>query len=246
MLHNTKGIVLRTVKYGETSVIVSIYTALFGIQSYLVNGVRKSSKRSSGSAAAFQPGALLELVVYHNDLKQLHRIREFKWSYLYQHIFFDVKKNAVSLYMVELLQKSIKQPEQNEDLFSFIEDAFIHLDQADDAVVANFALYFTLHLTVFFGFRIEDNSRQTGELILDLQEGVFTSIVPSHSQYISGHLAEVTAQLLKAMQPSELKEIRLNQQTRRELLQSYEEFYRLHLPDFGRLKSLPILQELLS
>src|SRR6185295_6738252 len=119
MLHNTKGIVLRSIKYGETSVIVSIYTELFGIQSYLVNGVRKSSKRSAGSAAAFQPAALLDLVVYHNDLKQLHRIREFKWSYLYQHIYFDVKKNAVSLYMIELLQKSIKQPEQNEDLFSF-------------------------------------------------------------------------------------------------------------------------------
>ena len=246
MLHNTKGIVLRTVKYGETSVIVSIYTELFGIQSYLVNGVRKTSKRSTGSAAAFQPGALLELVVYHNDLKQLHRIREYKWSFLYQHIFFDVKKNAVGLFMIELLQKSIKQPEQNEDLYSFIEDAFIHLDQAEDAVVANFALYFALHLTIFFGFRIEDNSRHTNELILDLQEGVFTSVAPSHPHYISGQLAEITAHLLKAMQPSELKEIRLNQQTRRELLHAYEEFYRLHLPDFGRLKSLPVLQELLS
>jgi len=80
MLHNTKGIVLRTVKYGETSVIVSIYTELFGIQSYLVNGVRKSSKKGSGSAALFQPAALLDLVVYYNELKQLNRIKEFQWS----------------------------------------------------------------------------------------------------------------------------------------------------------------------
>src|SRR5947208_873121 len=157
MLHNTKGIVLRTVKYGETSVIVSIYTELFGIQSYLVNGVRKASRRSSGSAASFQPAALLELVLYHNELKQLQRIREFKWSYLYEHIFFDVKKNAVSMYMVELLQKVLKQPEENEPLFQFIEDAFIQLDKSDDAVAGNFAMYFALHLPVFFGFRIEDN-----------------------------------------------------------------------------------------
>ncbi|MBS1655487.1 MAG: recombination protein O N-terminal domain-containing protein, partial [Bacteroidetes bacterium] len=63
-LHKTKGIVLRTVKYGETSVIVTIYTELFGIQSYLVNGVRVSSKKGSGKANLFQPSAILDMVVY--------------------------------------------------------------------------------------------------------------------------------------------------------------------------------------
>jgi DNA repair protein RecO (recombination protein O) len=246
MLHHTKGIVLRTVKYGETSVIVSVYTELFGIQSYLVNGVRKSTKRSSGSAASFQPAALLDLIVYHNDLKQLQRIREFKWSYLYQHIFFDVRKNAVSMYMVELLQKLFKQPEENEPLFQFIEDAFIHLDNADDGVVANYALYFALHLPVFFGFRIEDNFDGQKNPILDLQEGIFTSSRPSHPYFLEGPLAEFTSQLLKRLHPEELKQMRLNQTLRRQLLQAFEDYYALHFPEFGRMRSLPVLQELLS
>ncbi|HYJ37673.1 MAG TPA: DNA repair protein RecO [Chitinophagaceae bacterium] len=246
MLYNTKGIVLRSIKYGETSLIVNIYTELFGIQSYLINGVRKASKRTTGSAASFQPAALLELVVYHNELKQLQRIKEFQWAYLYEHVFFDVKKNAVALFMVELLQKSFKQPEKNEELFYFIEDAFIHLDKAEEAVVANFPLYFALHLTVFFGFRIEDNSHHKGNLILDLEEGVFTSSYPSHQHYLEGLLAETTALILKTMQPAELEHIKLNQATRRQLLQAYEDFYALHLPEFGRLKTLPVLQELLS
>jgi DNA repair protein RecO (recombination protein O) len=246
MLHTTKGIVLRTVKYGETSVIVSVYTELFGIQSYLINGVRKATKRSSGSAASFQPGALLEMVVYHNELSQLQRVKEFRWNYLYNHIFFDVRKNAVSLFMVELLQKSFKQPEKNESLYYFIEDAFIHLDKADESVVANYPLYFALHLTVFFGFRIEDNTHPGTNLILDLEEGTFTSSYPTHPHYIEGILAETTSQLLKTMQPDELRQIKLNQTTRRQLLQAYEDFYALHLPEFGRLKSLPVLQELLS
>jgi DNA repair protein RecO (recombination protein O) len=246
MLHHTKGIVLRTVKYGETSVIVSIYTELFGIQSYLVNGVRKQGTRSSGSAASFQPAALLDLVVYHNELKQLQRIREFKWSYLYEHIFFDVKKNAVSMYMVEMLQKVFKQPEENEPLFQFIEDAFVHLDKADDAVVGNFALYFALHLAIFFGFRIEDNFHPERNSILDLQEGVFISSHPAHSYFIEGSLAETTSQLLKTMQPDELKQIKLNRTMRRQLLLAYGDYYALHLPDFGKMLSLPVLQELLS
>ena len=131
-LHHTKGIVLRTVKYGETSVIVTIFTELFGVQSYLVNGVRTSTKKGSGKANFFQPSAILDMVVYHNELKQLQRIKEFRWGYLYQHILSDVKKNAVALFMVELLTKCLKQPEANPDLFHFAEDAFLHLDESSE------------------------------------------------------------------------------------------------------------------
>src|SRR5882724_1588536 len=130
MVQSTKGIVLRTVKYGETSVIVSIYTELFGIQSYIVNGVRTSSKKGANKASFFQPAAILDLVVYHNELKNLQRIKEFRWSYLYKHIFFDILKNSVAVFIVELLQKTLKQPESNPELFYFIEDAFLHLDDA--------------------------------------------------------------------------------------------------------------------
>src|SRR4029077_17456426 len=100
MVHNTKGIVLRVVKYGETSVIVAIYTELFGIQSYLVNGVRAATEKSPARANLFQPAAILDLIVYHNELKNLQRIKEFKWGYLYQHVLSDVLKNSVALFMV--------------------------------------------------------------------------------------------------------------------------------------------------
>src|SRR5689334_19798454 len=169
-LHKTKGIVLRTVKYGETSVIVTIYTELFGIQSYIVNGVRTASKKGAGRANLFQPAAILELVVYHNELKNLQRIKEFRWSFLYRHIFFDILKNAVALFMVELLQKTLKQPESNPDLFYFIEDAFLHLDEADEQVVGNYPLFFALHLATFYGFRFSDSYSSTYSW-LDLQEG---------------------------------------------------------------------------
>ena len=78
-LHKTKGIVLRVVKYGETSLVVTIFTELFGVQSYIVSGVRTSTKKGTGKANLFQPTAILDLVVYHNELKHLNRIKEFKW-----------------------------------------------------------------------------------------------------------------------------------------------------------------------
>jgi DNA repair protein RecO (recombination protein O) len=245
MIHSTKGIVLKTVKYGDTSIIVTVYTELFGIQSYIVNGVRTSSKKGPGRANLFQPAAILDLVVYHNDLKNLQRIKEFRWGHLYQHLFFNVVKNSVALFMVELLQKTLKQPEPNPDLFHFIEDAFMHLDHADEHITANFALFFALHLTSFYGFRFSDDYTEQ-QTILDLQEGEFVHDQPIHPYFLQGQYSFVTSQLLKVMQPHELKEIRLNQEMRRILLQAYQTFYALHVQDFGIMKTLPVLQEVLS
>jgi DNA repair protein RecO (recombination protein O) len=242
---NTKGIVLRTVKYGETSLIVSIFTELFGLQSYLINGVRTSSKKGSGKANLFQPTAILDMVVYHNELKQLQRIKEFKWAVLYQHIFSDVRKNAVALFMVELLTKCLKQPEANSDLFHFVEDCFLHVDESENSVTANLPLFFALHLAVFFGFRINDRFSETNHF-LDLQEGNFVSERPSHPHFLEDKQAEVTSQLLKVMQPAELETIKLNHDFRRILLHAYETYYALHIQEFGTLRTLPVLREIVG
>jgi DNA repair protein RecO (recombination protein O) len=243
--HKTKGIVLRTVKYGETSIIAGIYTELFGLQSYIVNGVRSTSKKGSGRANLFQPAAMLDLIVYHNDLKNLQRIREFKWGHLYTNLFFNVFKNAVALFMIELLQRTIKQPEPNPAMFDFIEDAFMHLDEASDAVVANFPLYFALHLSGFYGFRFADKYSEQYS-ILDLQEGEFVADRPQHLHFLDDEYSKATSDLLKVMQPAELSQIRLNQDTRRVLLHAYETFYSLHIQDFGLLKTLPVLEAVLG
>ncbi len=242
-LHKTKGLVLRSVKYGETSIIVSIFTELFGVQSYLVNGVRTHTKKGTGKANLFQPSALLDLVVYHNELKHLNRIKEFKWSHIYRHILSDVRKNAVALFMVELLTKCLKQPEANTELFHFAEDIFLKLDECDSAVMANLPLFYALHLPFHFGFRIADNYKDENPF-LDLQEGSFVAEQPRHPHFLEGKQAEVTARLLKVMQPVELEDLKLHHDFRRNLLQVYETYYALHIPEFGALKSLPVLREI--
>ncbi|MBI3719913.1 MAG: DNA repair protein RecO [Sphingobacteriales bacterium] len=244
-LHTTKAIILRTVKYGETSLVVSAYTELFGIQSYLVNGVRTSSKKGAGKANLFQPGSILELIVYHNELKNLQRIKEFKWSYLYQHVLSDVIKNSIVLFMVELIQKCIKQPETNADLFNFIEESLIQVDKSNQQVTANFPLYFAIHLAAFFGFQLQDNYSSVNN-VFDLQEGFFVSEKPIHPYFIEGRLSEVMGELLKVMQPAELEQLLLNYEIRRSLLNNLQLFYALHIQEFGQLKSLLVLQEVLS
>lgn len=243
MTHKTKGIVLRSIKYGETSLVVTIFTELFGIQTYMVNGVR-TTKKSSAKANYFQPAAVLDLIVYHSENKSMHRIKEFSWAFLYDNVLTDVIKNSIASFMVELLQKCLKQPEANPDLFSFCEEALQELDKCSKKVAANFPLFFALHLTHFFGFRMEDNFNSNNTFI-DLQEGVFTNQQPLHPHFIEGENAVLTSQLLKVMQPYELEEFNLNHNIRRQLLLHYQDYYALHISEFGQLKTLMVLHEVL-
>lgn len=245
MIAKTKGIVLRSVKYGETSLVVTIFTELFGLQSYLVNGVRTASKKGTPKASLFQPSSILELIAYHNDFNKLQRLREYKWDFLYQNVLSDVHKNSVALFMIELLNKCLKQPEPNPDLFNFTEDALHHLDTASTSVTGNFPLYFALHLAVFFGFRI-NNEFSEEKHYLDLEEGRFAENQPLHQYYLIDREAAAVSEILKIMQPHELEQIHLNQDMRRRILHGLEQFYAFHVPEFGNLRTLPVLREIMG
>lgn len=236
---------MRTVKYGETSMIVHIYTELFGMQSYLINGIRASSKKGSNKSSMFQPGALLDLVVYHNELKNLQRVRDYQWAVLFKELFYDVIKNSVVLFLVELVHKTVKQPEQNTDLYHFLEDALIQLDEAPADVVANYPLFLSLQLPAFFGFRISDDYTKS-KPVLDLREGEFLAERPLHPFFIEGELSKLTSELLKVQHPNELSQIRISSDMRRNLLNAYQTFFTLHVPDFGVMKTVPVLQAVLG
>lgn len=247
-VHKTKGIVLRTTKYGETSLVISILTELFGVQSYLVNGVRKASAKGSNNASYFQPGALLDLVVYHNEFKQLQRIKEYKWSRIYQQIFTDVPTHSIVLFMVELLGKCLKQPEENPDLFYFTEDALLHLDACGEQTRANYPLFFALHLPIFFGIPPRNPSPELLKaegIYFDLREGSFSPEMPSHTFFLEGDDARAVAELLNARHPDELTHIQLLPSVRRRLLPALADYYPLHIQDFGTLRTLPVLREIL-
>lgn len=236
---------LRTLKYGETSIIASVYTELFGVQSYIVKGVRQSSKKRQNKGSYFQVGAILEMEVYNNEFKNLQFIKDYQWDHIYTSVFFDVVKNAVAMYMIELLQHSLKQPEANPELFYLIEGSLKQLDQANEALTANLPLYFTLHLGTELGFQIQgEYSDETP--VIDLAEGQFTASFPAHPHYIDGELAKITSMINSIAFYTDLEKIRLGRSTRRTLLEAYQSYIALHVQDFGEMRSWKVLQEILG
>ena len=243
-MFKTSAIILRTVKYGETSLVVSAFTELFGLQTYMVNGVR-TAKKTGLKASLYQPASVVEMEVYHNERNSMHRIKEINRIHVFKNILTDVVKNSVAIFLMELLYKLLKQPEQNSDLFYFCEDSLLQLDEAPPHVTANLPLFFALHISHFFGFKIDDNYNKD-YLFLDLQEGNFVNERPHHPHFMEGENASLTAELLKIMLPVELNDIKMNHFKRRELLAKYMDYYSLHMHDFGTMKTLQIMQEVLG
>lgn len=245
MTHKTSGIVLRTIKYGETSIITSVYTELFGIQNYIVKGVRQSTKKSAAKGIYFQPAAILDMVVYHNQLKNLNFIKEYQWGFLYQQLLFDVVKNTVAMYIVEMLQHSLKQPEANPELFYLVTDTLKQLDAGTAILTANLPLYYSLHLAAELGFKISgEYSNETP--ILDLQEGMFVEDKPLHPYFLDKQLASATSQLLSINFYNDLETLHFARSIRQQLVRAYQNYIALHVQDFGEIKSLAVLQEIFS
>jgi len=235
------------VKYGETSLVVTILTEMFGLQSYMVNGVRK--QQQSAKAAMLQPASILDLEVYHSEHKNLHRIKEYSWALLYENLFTDVVRHSISTYIIELMLKSIRQPEQNTDLYQFCEDVLLHLDRAPSSVAANLPLFFTIQLAKLLGFGLEPPLGWTPDenmMFLDLQEGTFHHQQPEHHAFLEGEAVSTLLELTAVMQPHELSAFKLNKDKRRILLNGLEIYYRFHVNDFGSLKTIKIMQDVLG
>lgn len=243
-MYKTKAIILKSIKYGETSLVVTAFTELFGVQTYMVNGVR-TTKKTGVKAMLYQPASVVEMEVYHNDRNSMHRIKECNRTHVFNQVLTDVVKNSIAAFLMELLYKLLKQPEQNTDLFYFCEDALLQIDAAPTDVVANFPLFLALHLSHFFGFKIDDNFTET-TCFLDLQEGMFADDRPHHPYYLEKDIAQPTSEILKTQHPSELVQIKIPHAKRRLLLTKLMEYYSLHVQDFGTMKTVLIMQTVLG
>ncbi|WP_299533137.1 DNA repair protein RecO [Ulvibacterium sp.] len=232
----TKAIVLSSIKYGDTSLIVKAYTLSDGLKSYLLKGVL-ASKKGKLKSAYFQPLTQLELVANHKNKGTLESIREVKVYYPYQTLHMDIAKNAMTLFLAEMLGSSIHEEEPNAGLFHFLEASMQWLDAHHE--ISNFHLFFLLDLTKYLGF-YPDISR-IHEPNFDLLEGEFTKI-PSLHPSLAGKNLDYFKKFL-GINFDGIHTIKMNKTDRQELLKSLVLYYELHLQGFRRPKSLAVLNE---
>ena len=234
-LITTKAIVLSSLKYSDSSLIVKCFTEEDGLKSYLLRGILKS-KKGKLKAAYFQPLTLLKIEANHNLKGNLNSIKEARVSYPYKSIYKDFSKQSVVIFLSEILANSIQEEEKNSDLFNYIETAFMWLDVHDK--IANFHLLFLLNLTRFLGFYPDTtNANNTG---FNLLEGNFTNAI-TDKNVIHGNNIYQFKKLL-GIHFDTIENVSFNKEERQVVLQIIIQYFKLHLGSFRNPKSLQVLE----
>jgi|WetSurMetagenome_2_1015567.scaffolds.fasta_scaffold129242_2 DNA repair protein RecO (recombination protein O) len=233
MLIKTRAIVLHHIKYGETSLIVTMYTEKQGRLSSMVNGVRSSKSRLP--MTFFQPLTLLETELYFKPNRELHRLKELSCPFHYVSIPFTIAKSTMALFLAEILFITLREEEGNSDLFNFLFHAFQLLDTKDEGI-SNFHLQFLLHYTRYLGFSPADVTSLT-----DIARS-------SDLQAFRNLPEEATAAMLWMMKNSlaQHTDIRLSHTARTLLLDCILKYYAEHQEGIGRIKSYGVLKEIFS
>jgi len=243
MLQTTTGIVLRSVKYGETSLVTNIFTREFGVQAYLIQGVR-TTKTKQNRAALLQPSTLLELVAYQKQQKSLQRLREFQYAYMHRSLQAEVVKNSIALFSVELLLRLLPEDAPLPDLFDYCFQYFQMLDQLSNEEVANLPVHFIIQISRLLGYEIKgDYSAATPHL--HFQEGGFSDHLPVIRPFVTDDDARALAALLTVDEYQKLREVSMNAAMRFRLLDWYIAFLQQHSQHLSQIKSLAVLQAIL-
>lgn len=236
----TKAIVLKTLRYGDSSLIVKLLTEDAGLQAFLVKGV--FNKNSKIRAALFQPLTLLD-IVRSRSRNELGFLREASLHHAYQSIPFEMNKNAIVLFISELLSKTVQDAETDMELFWFIFDSLVFLDETKNSC-ANFPLKFSVELSRLLGFAPNTNDFKQGS-IFNLEDGCFHQNSSGMSYIIDNQLSSKFFSLCNS-NILENDNLNIKNNERRVLLDSILTYYKLHIAGFDDMKSRDILRAVLA
>ncbi len=236
-LIQSTGIIFRSLKYSETSLILDIYTLDEGLMSCIISGVRTT--RSKMGNAIFHPINIIDFTAYPGQEKRLHRIKEARLHHVYAEILIDVVKSSIAMFAIDLCRHAIREREKNSEMFSFLKDWLIRLDKTNEPVELS-PHRFALQLTSYLGFE-PTNNRGHDLPYFDLESGQFIAeIVPDKNVLHKTH-----SQIIAALM-DDTRYNPMHKKDRQDLLDQLILYYRYHIEGFREPKSLAVLRAIMS
>ncbi len=239
MYEKLRGVVLNTIRYSDKHNIVHIYTDGRGLMSFAVPQGKTSAARMRNSMML--PLSLIDLEASVRPGRDLSLMREVRRNFPMATVYSDPVKNAIAMFISELLTHVIQEPEGNAALFSYIEQSVRLLEQLPTAV-ANFHICFLYHLGAHLGIQPNVESYRQGYWF-DMTDGVFTPGTVHGHQHLQPREAQVI-HLLSRMTFANMGVFRFTRDERNRMLDVIISYYRLHNAAIGTLRSPDILKQL--
>lgn len=238
-LYHSKGIIFRSLKYSETSIICDIYTREKGLRSFIVSGVRSS--KSGSKAAIFQHLNIVEIVTYNQDAEKLTRIKEIGLFYHYRQINVQVVVSSIAMFILEICRNAIKEREYNSELYDFLESWLMFLDQEVKPHPC-LHLLFMIQLSNEIGFGPMHNHSEIN-VCFNMMEGLFTP--DTTSQDAMDATESFAFQSLLNVDKHTIHLVTVQKDIRDSLTDRLITYYRLHMSGFKKINSLEVLRSIL-
>ena len=214
MVANTEFIVLHTTKFGESSLVVHTLSRDYGRRSFLVRGAGKKSM------SLFLPLNVLEADVVESSKSTLYSAKNLTAKYPLSGIRGNVFKNSMTMFMSEVLYRTVKDGCAEPGLFEWCEKNILLLD-AIELDFSNYHIRFLMEFAVALGFSPESR---------DLRP------------FVGVHFATVERFMKEPFAEAML--IPLNGQTRNEIAESLLKYIEHHTESSLNVNSLKVLREL--
>ncbi len=241
MLTQTQGIVVSQVSYGDTSAVAKIFTRQFGLLGFMVKGLRggKGSIRPSH----IMPLNLVEMVIYKKENQGLQIIKELRCVPTLPHIHVHPLKSCISLFVAEVLQRSLQEHHPDENLFQYIYKKTVELDSTQESL-ANFPLHFLLGLSHNLGFWPKGHY-ENEDTVFDLEEGVFIQ-TPHPGHQTAAKPCPEYIQLLMQCNDNDWHTPQIPKTERLKCLDVLVDYFRLHMLQRQEIKSHKVLREVMG
>ncbi len=231
MLVKTNAIVLNSINYSDNSLICKVFTKDYGLKTFFINNKKKIVN-------IIYPLSILEITFNNRDNKNMLKFCEITSDISLKNTRFNYYKNTIIFFLSEILSNIIKEDYKEPELFDFINDSIIKLDEIDENI-ADFHLVFLLKLSELIGFKPRNNFSEINKYF-NIVEGHFTylksdnSLNASESAYLSN---------LFDKKYGESIEVIINGQQRSLVLEFFINYYSHHLSKFREIKTLDVLKQ---
>lgn len=248
MIIRTEAIVLRSMKYGETSRIVTLFTREQGKIAVLAKGARLTRSRFGST---LQPMSYIQVVYYYKASRGLQILSESAHVETFHDIGRDLEKISTGLRIVELVHALLHESEQNAPVFNLLLQVLYRLDHTRSRV-NNIVPYFNLRLATILGFspnidrdRVKTLPADGGLLSLDTGAVLHGEALPESGRYASRAALRAFAIFARADLNTVMK-MRLSAEEEDEVHELVEGFMRYHFQDSYPSRSNKVIGQMSS
>jgi DNA repair protein RecO (recombination protein O) len=237
MLSTTEAIILKSVKYRDSSKLLTAYTEEFGRCSFVANGARKAKNKFG---VALEPMSCSRLSFYKRAGKDLHTLSAAEISLPLRNIAESFERLTVGLAICEIVYATQTHEERNKAVFGIVRETLRALNAAESNE-RSVLYWFQVHYAERLGFRLAPGAcAQTGvavnagdapEFVVSLADGA--PYAPSVSQRGGGFTMDAASlealQRLAAMPASDASSLALSEAQHSRLHDFFALYYRFHL-----------------